>query len=380
MAAMVSIVGLLLLFLVGSAIAINDKNAGFTNGDLQSEKTMWDLYERWLFHYGRNSSSNDMGEKVLRFAIFKDNLRFIDEINQRNGPYKLRLNKFADLSNQEFKAAYASSRLKRNDGERKPFSYANANAGELPRSVDWREKGAVTHVKDQGTCGSCWAFSTVVAVEGINQIKSGKLVPLSEQELVDCDKKKNQGCNGGLMDYAFQFIIENGGINTEGDYPYTAEDGQCDIIRKNSHAAVIDGYEDVPANSDEALMKAVAHQPVSVAIEAGGPEFQFYWKGVFSGECGTDLDHGVAVVGFGEEKDEYGDLVKYWIVKNSWGADWGEEGYIKMQRGIDKEEGLCGINMEASYPVKTSPDPSSIVTKTESFSLGRKSGPQHSSV
>ncbi|KAH9329618.1 hypothetical protein KI387_001726, partial [Taxus chinensis] len=248
-----------------------------------SEQTLWPLYEKWLSRYGKNYASNDVGniEKLKRFVVFKENVKFIDEVNQRNGSYKLRLNKFADLTNQEFKAAYATASnlitikeyTQKNEED---FTYANAT--DLPTSVDWRKKGAVTPVKDQGTCGSCWAFSTVVAVEGINQIKTGKLIPLSEQELVDCDKKKNQGCNGGLMDYAFQFIIENGGINTEADYPYTEADGQCDMLRKNSHAVVIDGYQDVPANSDEALMKAVAHQPVSVAIEAGGPEFQFYWK------------------------------------------------------------------------------------------------------
>ncbi|KAF6156878.1 hypothetical protein GIB67_000418 [Kingdonia uniflora] len=232
----------------------------------------------------------------------------------------------------------------------KSFMYEDVTQP-LPSSVDWRERGAVNGIKDQGSCGSCWAFSTIASVEGINQIRSGDLVSLSEQKLVDCDKKVNEGCNGGLMDYAFQFIVENGGISSEGDYPYTERDNKCDITKKKTVSVTIDGYEDIPANSDESLLKAVSHQPVSVAIEAGVPYFQFYWKGVFSRTCGTDLDHGVAIVGYGVSEGN-----KYWIVKNSWGSDRGEDGYIKMQRNRARE-GLCGINKMASYPIKSGPSP-----------------------
>ena len=195
--------------------------------------------------------------------------------------------------------------------------------------------------------GCCWAFSAVAAMEGITQLKTGKLVSLSEQELVDCDTSgQDQGCEGGLMDDAFDFILNNKGLTTESNYPYKGIDGTCNSNEESNHAAAITGHEDVPANSESALLKAVASQPISVAIDASGSDFQFYSSGVFTGECGTELDHGVTAVGYGASADG----TKYWLVKNSWGTGWGQEGYIMMQRDVDAQEGLCGIAMMASYP------------------------------
>ncbi|PQQ21770.1 vignain-like [Prunus yedoensis var. nudiflora] len=323
----------------------------FQEKDLASEDSLWDLYESWRSHH---TVSRSIDEKHKRFNVFKENVKHVHNTNKGDKPYKLKLNKFADMTNHEFRSVYAGSKVKHHrmlQGEQRGdggFRYENVDI--VPPSVDWRKKGAVTPVKDQGQCGSCWAFSTVVAVEGINQIKTHKLVSLSEQELVDCDTEQNQGCNGGLMELAFQFIKQNGGLTTETNYPYRAEDSKCNVAKENAPVVSIDGHESVPANNEDALLKAAANQPISVAIDAGGSDFQFYSEGVFTGQCGTELDHGVAVVGYGATLDG----TKYWIVKNSWGTEWGEKGYIRMERGVSAKEGLCGIAVEASYPVKNS--------------------------
>ncbi|KAG4397292.1 hypothetical protein AAZX31_10G113700 [Glycine max] len=315
------------------------------------------VYEAWLVKHGK--AYNALGEKERRFKIFKDNLRFIEEHNGAGDKsYKLGLNKFADLTNEEYRAMFLGTRTRGPKNKaavvaKKTDRYAYRAGEELPAMVDWREKGAVTPIKDQGQCGSCWAFSTVGAVEGINQIVTGNLTSLSEQELVDCDRGYNMGCNGGLMDYAFEFIVQNGGIDTEEDYPYHAKDNTCDPNRKNARVVTIDGYEDVPTNDEKSLMKAVANQPVSVAIEAGGMEFQLYQSGVFTGRCGTNLDHGVVAVGYGTENG-----TDYWLVRNSWGSAWGENGYIKLERNVQNTEtGKCGIAIEASYPIKNGANP-----------------------
>ncbi|CAH9091402.1 unnamed protein product [Cuscuta europaea] len=320
----------------------------------RTEEEVNALYESWLVKHGK-SYNGLAGERETRFEIFKDNLKYIDEQNSRSDrPYKLGLNRFADLTNEEYRSTYLGTRpeARRRIAKRRRDQYSPKVGVSLPESVDWREKGAVAEVKDQGSCGSCWAFSTIAAVEGINQIATGELISLSEQELVDCDTSYNEGCNGGLMDYAFEFIIKNGGIDTEADYPYTGYDGRCDQARKNAKVVTIDGYVDVPANSEKALQEAVAGQPVSIAIEAGGRDFQLYASGIFTGSCGVNLDHGVAAVGYGQENG-----VEYWIVKNSWGAYWGEEGYLRMQRNVKDPQGLCGIAIEPSYPTKNGTNP-----------------------
>ncbi|KAL2328031.1 hypothetical protein Fmac_021458 [Flemingia macrophylla] len=316
----------------------------YTMSNNLHEASMSQRHEQWMKTYG--IVYKDAAEKHKRFLIFKHNVELIESFNAAgNKSYTLGINHLADLTNEEFTASrngYNSSHGLTITTQT-PFKYENVS--NIPTSVDWRQKGAVTPVKDQGKCGSCWAFSTVASTEGIYQITTGKLESLSEQELVDCDNV-DDGCEGGLMENGFEFIIRNGGITTEANYPYTGVNGTCDRNKEASPAAKINGYEIVPPNSEEALQKAVANQPVSVSIDAGGHAFQFYSSGVFTGQCGTETDHGVTVVGYGSTDDG----TKYWIVKNSWGTRWGEEGYIRMQRGIDAKEGLCGIATDASYP------------------------------
>ncbi|XP_047334005.1 low-temperature-induced cysteine proteinase-like [Impatiens glandulifera] len=346
-----SIVLFSLLFIVSSAI---DMSIVADQSNQMNHDELIPIYEAWLIK--NKKFYNAIGEKEKRFQIFKDNFQFIDQHNAENHTYTLGLNKFADLTNDEYRSMHLGGRFgerRRLSSTKKSDRYLSRVGDSLPDSVDWRKEGAVAEVKDQGSCGSCWAFSTIAAVEGINKIVTGELLSLSEQELVDCDTSYNEGCNGGLMDYAFEFIIKNGGIDTEEDYPYSGSDGRCDTLRKNAKVVTIDDYEDVPVNDEKALQKAVANQPISVAIEAGGREFQLYESGVFTGKCGTALDHGVAAVGYGTEHGQ-----DYWIVRNSWGSSWGENGYIRLQRNVPKTgTGKCGIAMEASYPIKGSQNP-----------------------
>lgn len=212
----------------------------------------------------------------------------------------------------------------------------------LPESIDWRSKGAVTPVKNQGFCGSCWAFSAVGAMEGQHFLKTKKLVSLSEQNLVDCSPK-DTGCHGGNMDNAFEYVIKNNGIDTENGYPYEARDGKCRYV-PTKVGATFSNYIHLPFGNEATLQEAVATSgPVAVGIDAGNELFHNYKEGIFDpDDCTRNLDHGVLVVGYGTENGK-----DYWLVKNSWGHHWGIDGYIKMARN----KNLCGIADDASYPV-----------------------------
>jgi C1A family cysteine protease len=280
--------------------------------------------------------------------VFETNFNLIKAHMDTGSDVKLALNSFADLSRQEFKARYLSlDQRSLNANRTKNVVYKNTT--NLSDAVDWRNKGAVTGVKDQKQCGSCWAFSATGAIEGVAAVKQGSLKSVSEQQLVDCSGSEgNEGCNGGLMDYAFAYVQKNG-IQSEDSYTYTARDGSCKFD-KSKVVTTITGFSDVEANSEKQLAAAVNDHPVAVAIEADSLVFQFYSSGVIdSSSCGTDLDHGVLAVGYDSAPTT--EKKAYWIVKNSWGSGWGDKGYVKIAQSVDKSgPGICGIAEMASYP------------------------------
>ena len=278
---------------------------------------------------------------------------FITKTNAQNLTYTLGHNQFSGMDSNDYRK-YILLDFKTNMDkliDMDTFDYVS-----VPPSVDWVKAGAVTPVKNQGQCGSCWSFSATGALEGAYYNKYGVLESFSEQQLVDCDNLKNggrdHGCNGGLMDNAFSWIKKNGGLCLEQNYPYvsgtTTVAETCKTTCHNDANSKILSFMDVLPNSDQSMLVALTKQPVSVAIEADQPTFQLYKSGVFTGTCGTNLDHGVLVVGYGTEG-----TVDYYTVKNSWGETWGTGGYIKLARGptYNNGSGQCGVLMQASYPV-----------------------------
>jgi cathepsin L len=278
-------------------------------------------------------------EYQQRFSIFRSNMDFVNSWDAEARGFTVELNKFADLSLEEFSAMYNGMNITRTYTETAPVSSS------APSSWDWRTQGAVTGIKNQGQCGSCWSFSSTGSIEGAHYKKTHTLVSLSEQNLVDCSTAQgNQGCNGGLMDQAFQYVIQNNGIDTEESYPYTATGpNQCKFNPANV-GAHITGFTDVQSGSESSLLNAVYFAPTSVAIDASHTSFQLYSSGVYyEPNCSSQqLDHGVLAVGYGTSNGQ-----DYWIVKNSWGRSWGQQGYIWMSRNRGNN---CGIATAASYP------------------------------
>ncbi|XP_059805218.1 cathepsin L.1 isoform X2 [Hypanus sabinus] len=302
----------------------------------------------WKEKFGKTYSSAE--EVAHRKDIWLKNRKVVMLHNMKAdkglSTYRMAMNSFSDLAEEEYKKMVLGKCLKTVNGTKftgfASLTYKNVS---LPDTVDWRKKGYVTPVKDQRMCGSCWAFSATGALEGQHYRKTGQLISLSEQQLVDCSSEYgNYGCNGGLMNNAFRYIIDNGGINTEWSYPYEAEDGPC---RYNPRyvGATCNGFVQIKKGSERSLKYAVAmNGPVSVAIDASLPSFMLYSSGIYDEQMCSSyfLDHGVLAVGYGTLEG-----TDYWLVKNSWGTTWGDGGYIYMSRNKHNQ---CGIATDASYP------------------------------
>jgi len=359
----------------GYQTEVNDAALGASSGALH------DLFENWTLEFSKNYHSIE--EKLKRKAIWLENHAYIMLQNSREEhTFELGHNEFSDMTFDEFKqyfhiGEYGLLRQKEGPSEeameaiegedeqdtavqRKLRSVKSEDEDEspssissdLPESVDWVAGGAVTMVKNQGMCGSCWAFSAVGAIEGAYFLKTGELVDLSEQQLVDCDinggPEGDNGCKGGLMDNAFDYVSHEDGLCTYDDYPYVGKQGTCNTSCSALSGTKVDGFVDIKAQDNQAMMEALAVQPVSIAIEADQLIFQFYRSGVFNYGCGTNLDHGVLAVGYGT--DPTGG--EYYTVKNSWGAGWGESGFIRLKRDMAQavSSGTCGMLLMSSRP------------------------------
>nr|AAY45871.1 cathepsin L-like cysteine proteinase [Longidorus elongatus] len=315
-------------------------------------------YPVWTnFKLKHAKSYKTKDEELLRFQVFASNHKVIEQHNIEyeagQHSFALSLNKFADMTNAEFRQRMNGFKLpaKRKLAKSQPLKedgmiFEMPDNVTIPDSVDWRKEGYVTKVKDQGSCGSCWAFSATGSLEGQHYKQTGKLVSLSEQNLVDCDVNgDDEGCNGGYMDGAFQYVETNKGIDTEASYPYKGRDGRC-RFKSEDVGATDTGFVDIPEGNETLLEAAIATVgPVSVAIDAASFKFQFYSHGVYyDRSCSPEyLDHGVLAVGYNSTKDGK----QYYIVKNSWSEDWGDDGYILMSR---RKNNNCGIATMASYP------------------------------
>eukprot|EP00887_Chlorella_sp_A99_P002088 scaffold21.g2088.t1 len=331
-------------------------------------------FDQWAALHNKPYTKGDRAEYRRRFEVFTANLERINKHNARNGvSYWLGLNGHADLTTEEFRLRYfgqnASNlvelRLREeaaaaSDIKPSPFPYGNETP---PKAVNWKEQGLLTHVKDQhkngSPCGCCYAFSGVAALEAANALYTGKPVALSEQEIVDCDFL-DYGCDGGDFATVFKWTVENGGIDTEEDYPYLGHEARCKYKKARKNKAVsVNGFVDVPCANETALAQAVTHTPTSTGICCGKflDQWHLYKGGIFdeSVHCNDPIDHAVLIAGY----DTAEDGTEYWLIKNSWGEQWGEAGYGRFKRNVNySDRGQSGLATCPAYAFKNTPNPS----------------------
>jgi C1A family cysteine protease len=328
-----------------SALASENALRGETISSFLDESDEWKQFSNFQDRFSKKYETFE--EVESRFQIFRTNLRNIIIHNlDHSQNFTMGINQFTDLTPNEFKAQYVGG-FKTTVGGTSCGSFSSSASG-APSAIDWRNKGAVTSVKDQGQCGSCWTFSATGAVEGAWAISKGQLIDLSEEQLVECAGLKygSMGCSGGIMEGAFNYVIEHGQCS-DSSYPYTSGTGESGSCKSCSSVAHMSSCSDVKPNDQISLKGALAQQPVSVAISADTRVFQSYTSGIItSSSCYTSLDHGVLAVGYGTENG-----IEYYLVKNSWGESWGDNGYVKIGRSDSTNDaGICGIAMDASFP------------------------------
>ncbi|KAK8805609.1 hypothetical protein WA158_002265 [Blastocystis sp. Blastoise] len=317
-----------LLFFIAAVFSLEHSNAYYRA-----------YYDSFLSKFNKKYTD---AEYKYRLSVFAENIDYINAENQKGHSYSLGLTIFTDLTNEEFKngkfcGCNYDSKLR---GDVTVYS----KKASVFTPIDWREKNVVNAIRDQGHCGSCWAFSAISSIESANAIKTGNLLELSEQQLVDCVNNA-AGCGGGNVDTAFVYY-ELHSICSRESYPYTATDNACTADSCTKVLPTIKTFSKVTVNSGASLVSALQNQPVSVSIEADKPVFKQYTGGIIdSEECGTSRNHAVVVVGSGEE-----DGKKYLLVRNSWGTSWGLDGYVKIAY-VEEGEGICGINMNAYFPI-----------------------------
>ncbi|CAG9334340.1 unnamed protein product [Blepharisma stoltei] len=329
-----SIIGILGAFgVLATILVISISSASPILAQLTLEETE---FQNFMTAYSKTYSSEE--EYQAKFQIFRDNLAYIRIFNSLGNNWTLGANKFADLTFSEFKAKFSSSPVQKSEKNIVVLDPLTA-----PSAIDWTTKGAVTPVKNQGECGSGWAFSASGAVEGAWYLSGHTILSLSTQEILDCSTTfGNNGCNGGTVDNAFKYIISKG-LTSDQNYPYKGVDGACSKTKVAMVNATISNYTDVTPDNVNQLYAAVAKGPVSVSVDSSQEVWQFYKGGIVDKNCGTSLDHGVLIVGYNQTNTP-----AYWKVKNSWGPDWGEQGYIRI--GVKNGAGVCGIQMQPSYP------------------------------